>query len=277
MFNLVGPGHFGKMGIPLIAGREFSDRDTLASGKVAVVNERFVKQFFPNTNPIGRHFASSDSKTLDIEVVGVIKDAHYSGVKQSPPRVYYLPYRQSSEIGSLRFYVRTALPADKMMPQIRRVMKALDADLPVENLRTLDEQISRNIRSDRLVLQLSAAFAVLATLLAMLGLYGVMAYNVARRTREIGIRIALGAAQENIRGMVMREVGFIIAAGVVVGVPAALALARLTESQLFGVKSFDPVVVVAAVLALTLSAVLAGYLPARRATRVDPIVALRYE
>jgi predicted permease len=277
MFNLVGPGHFGKLGIPLVVGREFNERDNLASGKVAIVNEQFVKQFFPNTHPIGHHFSNMGSKALDIEVIGVIKDAHYSGVKQSPPRVYYLPYRQSSEIGSLQFYVRSALPSDKVMPQIRRVIKSLDADLPLENLRTLDEQISRNIRSDRLVLQLSAAFAVLATLLAMLGLYGVMAYNVARRTREIGIRIALGAAQENIRGMVMREVGFIIAAGVVIGVPAALALARLTESQLFGVKSFDPIVVAGAVVALSLSAVFAGYLPARRATRVDPIVALRYE
>ncbi|MEO8663243.1 MAG: FtsX-like permease family protein, partial [Bryobacteraceae bacterium] len=277
MFNMVGDGYFGKIGMPLLSGREFTDRDTQAGSKVAIVNERWAKMFLGNKNPIGRHFGLSGSKTLDIEIVGVVKDAHYSGVKQAPPRVYFIPYRQSEDAGSLNFYVRSSLPREQVMTQIRAVMRSLDPNLPLEGMKTLDEQIKLNIRSDRLVLQLAAAFAVLATLLAMLGLYGVMAYNVARRTREIGIRMALGAEAARIRGMVMREVALILAVGLVFGIPLALSASRLAESQLFGVKSFDPIVVVSATSALALAAVLAGYIPARKATRIDPMVALRYE
>ena len=164
-----------------------------------------------------------------------------------------------------------------MVPQIRRVMASLDRDLPLENLRTLDEQIRMNVQQDRIVLQLAAVFAVLATALAMLGLYGVMAHSVTRRTREIGIRMALGAEPGRIRGMVMRELLWILIAGLVTGVPAAMLLARYTETQLFGVKARDLMVVVSAVLALTATAVAAGYLPARRASRVNPLEALRYE
>jgi putative ABC transport system permease protein len=279
MFNIVGAGFFGKMGIPLAAGREFKDSDTQAAPKVAIVNETFAKHFFGNRNPIGRKLTPGwDPKVLpDIEIVGVVKDSKYSNVKQKTPRVYYTPWAQSKDIGELSFYVRTALSPSQMAPQIRRVMSSIDRDLPLEGLRTLEEQVARTIRQDRIVLQLAASFAAIATVLAMLGLYGVMAYSVTRRTREIGIRLALGAGTARIRSMVMRELLVILAAGLLLGVPAALALGRMTESQLFGVKAYDTSVVLGAVSALAAAAFLAAYLPARRATRVNPVEALRYE
>ncbi|MGA2186693.1 MAG: FtsX-like permease family protein [Bryobacteraceae bacterium] len=184
-------------------------------------------------------------------------------------------------LDGLSFYVRSALPPGRMVPQIRRVMQSLDAELPLQDLRTFDDQVNISVRPQALLLDLAGAFAVLATLLAMVGLYGVMAYSVTRRTREIGIRIALGAATARIRGMVMREMLLVPGVGIVVGVPASLGLARFVASLLFGVKPFDATVVAGAVLALSAAALLAGWLPARlparRATRVDPLLALRDE
>ncbi|HBY61180.1 MAG TPA: hypothetical protein DEH78_15265 [Solibacterales bacterium] len=275
-FNLVGAGFFSKMGIPLVSGREFEERDNAAGPKVAVVSERFAKHFFGNRNPLGRKFGlGGDPPT--IEIAGVVKDSKYSSVKEESPILYYLPWRQSESTGTLAFYVRSALPSEQAVEQIRRTMKRLDADLPLEDFRTFDEQIRINIRSDRMVLQLAGSFAVLATVLAMLGLYGVMAYSVTRRTREIGIRLALGAPLASIRGMVMREVLLILAGGLAIGVPGAIALARLVESELYGVKSFDAAVVAGAVAALAVAALMAGFAPARRAARIEPTVALRYE
>ncbi|HTS24544.1 MAG TPA: ABC transporter permease [Bryobacteraceae bacterium] len=274
MFNEVGPGYFGKIGTPLIAGREFTEADNLASPHVAIVNQQFVKSMLEGRNPIGVRFSADDTP---IEIVGVVKDSHYSKVKQEPPNVFYVPWRQDKYLNSLSFYVRSALPPAQTIPQIRRVLASLDHDLPPENMRTLDEQVRKNISSERLVLQLAAAFAVLATLLAMLGLYGVMAHSVTRRTREIGIRMALGAAPGRIRGMVMRELLWILGIGLATGIPAALALSRLTQSQLYGVQAFDAAVVLCAAAALTATAMAAAYLPARRASRVSPLNALRYE
>ena len=275
-FNEVGPGFFGRMGIPLINGREFTESDTPAGSKVAVVNETFARHFFGAGNPIGRKFGPG-GKTPDIEIVGLVKDSKYSEVRQKPPRLYFTPYRQDKEIGGIYFYVRTALPAGRMVPQIRRAMRQMDADLPLENLRTMEDQVRLSIRSDRLLLQLASAFAVLATALAMLGLYGVMAYGVTRRRREFGIRMALGADARSIRGLVLAEVGIILSIGVALGVPASLGLARLVESQLFGVKSFDAPVTAAAIAALCVTGLVAGYLPALTASRTDPQQALRNE
>lgn len=273
MFNEIGPGFFGKMGIPLIAGREFTERDNQAGPKVAIVNQQFVKHFLEGRSPIGTKFTGEG----EMEIVGVVKDSHYSGVKQQPPNLYYTPWRQDKELGSLGLYVRSAIPAAQTISAVRQVMANIDRDLPAENLRTMEEQVRRNIRTDRVVLELAGTFAVLATLLAMLGLYGVMAHSVTRRTREIGIRMALGAGPGRIRGMVMREMTGILALGLAVGVPAALVLSKYTESQLFGVKARDMAVVVGAVVALSVTSALAGFLPARKASRVSPMNALRYE
>lgn len=277
-YNEVGPGYFGKMGMALVAGREITEQDGAAAPKVTVINETFARHFFGSGNPIGRKLTPGSGKvTPNIEIVGVIKDAKYSSVKQKTPRVYYIPWRQSKESNGMSFYIRTALPPAKIMPQIRHVMATIDRDLPLESLRTLEEQVSRNIRSDRLVLQLAATFAVIATMLAMLGLYGVMAYSVTRRTREIGIRMALGAGANRIRSMVMRELFTILVIGLAVGIPAALGLSIYAKSQLFGVEAFDIGIIAAAIAALIFAALMAGYIPVRRATRVSPTQALRYE
>jgi predicted permease len=273
----VGPGFFGKMGIPLMTGREFHEGDRIGAPKVAVVNEQFVKSFLEGRQPIGLRFGIGNSGTPDIEIVGVVKNSHYSAVKDRPPELYYTPWRQDRQPAWLTFYVRSAVPTDQMARQIRRVLTSIDRNLPAENLRTLDEQINVNIQSDRLVLELAGAFAFLATVLAMLGLYGVMAHGVTRRTREIGIRMALGAAPARIGSMVLREMLWILGIGLAVGVPAALVLARFTKSQLFGVEAFDLAVVAAAPLALSVAAVAAVAVPARRASRVSPLDALRYE
>jgi predicted permease len=276
--NQIGPGFFGQMGIPLLFGREFTERDNRAGQKVAIVNEQFARYFFGNANPLGRKFTPGWGKvTPDIEIVGVVKDSHYAQVNEKPVRVYYTPWRQSEDLGSLNFYLRSALPPSQILAGIRRVVLTLDPSLPPMSLRTLEDQIRLNIQTERLELQLASTFAILATVLAMLGLYGVTAYSVTRRTREIGIRVALGAAPGSIRAMVMRETLWILGIGLATGVPAALFLAKYAKSQLYGVTANDPIIIIGAVLALCVAAALAGFIPALRASRVNPLDALRYE
>ena len=273
-YNEIGPGYFAKLGIPLLAGREFSESDNLAGPKVAVVNEEFVRRYLAGQNAIGQQFTGN---AVPLEIVGVVKDSHYGGVKEKPYPVFYTPWRQDKHLGALMFYVRTALPAEKMIPQIRMLLARFDRSLPAESLRTLDEQVAQSISRERILVQLAAAFAALATALAMLGLYGVMAHSVARRTREIGIRMAVGATPWLIRGMVMREMLWIAGVGLALGVPAALALAKYPESQLYGVNPHDAMVAAGAALALAATAAAAAYIPARRASKVSPMRALRYE
>jgi predicted permease len=276
-FNEVGPGFFGKAGIPLVSGREIRETDTAAAPKVVVVNEAFVQKFFAAQNPVGHRLGFGKAGELDTEIVGVVKDSHYAGVRQQPPPVFYRPWRQDEKIGSISFYVRSDLSPKQIIPQIRTVMRSLDPDVPLNDVRTLEEQVHTNIRTDELIMRLGASFAILATVLAMLGLYGVMAHGVAQRTREIGIRMALGAAPAKIRSMVMRELVWILGFGLALGIPAALASARLVESRLFGVQAKDATVVICATLLLMITACAAAYWPARRASRVDPLNALRCE
>ena len=275
--NQIGPGFFGKMGIPLIAGREFTEADTAAAPRVAVVNEEFARHFFGGQNPIGRHFSERGSKNGDIEIVGLVKDSRYSSVRKETPPLFFTPWPQEDKVNYLNFYVRSGLPASQMVQQIRRMMTRVDRNLPAMELRTLDDTVRQNIQNDRLILQLAGTFAGLATVLAMLGLYGVMAHSVTRRTREIGIRMALGAAPAKIRGMVLREMTVMLGAGLALGMGAAFLLVKYIKSQLYGVKTDDAVAITTAVLVLVLTAAIAGWFPIRRAARVNPVEALRYE
>jgi putative ABC transport system permease protein len=275
----VGPDYFRTMGTPLIAGREFTPADNLAAPKVAVVNEAFVRHFLANQNPIGRHFAlgAGASTKPDIEIVGVVKDAKYAELREAPPRAFYLPYRQMKQQSDLYFYLRTAIEPEQIASQIRREVAALDSKLPIRDLKTMQAQIEENLIAERLLSFLTGAFAGLATLLAAIGLYGVLAYNVSRRTREIGIRMALGAEAGHVRGLVVREVAVMIAIGTGVGLALAAGAGLLIRSQLYGLPYWDPSVYGSAAAVLWIVALAAAYIPARRATRVDPMVALRYE
>lgn len=276
-YDEVGPDFFGKLGIPLITGREIRDTDTAAAPKVTVVNEQFVKSFCGGRNPLGLTMQMGKNGTTTAQIVGVVKNAHYSGVRQEIPPVFYMPWRQDPRLGNITFYLRTALPEAQVAAQIRQTMRTIDRDLPLVDMRTLADQVHHNLRDDEMALRLGAAFAVLATLLAMLGLYGVMANGVARRTREIGIRMALGAAPGRIRTLIMRELVWILAIGLGVGIPAALAGARLTASRLFGVKPNDVTVIAGTAILLAATAAVAAFLPAQKASRVNPLDALRHE
>ena len=278
-FNGVGAGHFRAIGVPLLAGREFTNADDIGRPKVAIVNETFAKKYGLGANPVGKRMAqgSADTIPLDIEIVGLVRDTKYSSVKREIPPVFFVPHRQQSHVGDMFFYVRTSGEPTTMLRAVVALMQRIDPMLPVENLRTMPEEIKRNSSEDRMISTLSATFASLATLLAAIGLYGVLAFSVAQRTREIGVRMALGAHAAQVRGMVLREVGKMVLIGGVIGVAGALALSKAAQSMLFEMTGADPVVMSAAVLVLALVALAAGYVPAMRASRVDPMHALRYE
>lgn len=276
-FSRVGAGFFRTLGIALASGREFAATDSADAPKVAIVNEAFVRKFSPSSSALGKRMQVGAGGKNDIEIIGIAKDAKYSQVKDATPPLFYLPYRQDKGIGATSFYVKTALPTEQIVPALRQAIAALDPNLPIEELKTLDAQVNENISLDRMISSLAAAFAALATILAAVGLYGVLAFTVARRTREIGIRLAIGASASAIRNMVLREVGIMVAIGVSLGLPAALLLARYAESLLFEMKGWDPVVLSAAVVLVASVSLASGYLPARRAMGTDPMQALRYE
>ncbi len=277
--NWVGPNFFSTLGIPLIAGREFDNRDVSSAPKVAIVSERMARKFFNGQNPISRHFAfgSGNGVHPDIEIVGLVKDSKNTDLRQEIRPLVYIPYAQDTHQGNATFYVRTNVEPTAMASTLRKTVQNVDANLPVFDLKTLDQELDEIAFSERLLTFFSVCLGVLAALLAAIGLYGVMAYMVSRRTREIGIRMALGATQQNVAWLVLRENVRISAAGLGIGLVAAFAIGKLIESQLFGVKASNPLVFLAAAVLLSAVAFLAGWLPARRAAAVDPMVALRYE
>jgi len=278
-YNEVGPGYFRTLGVPLFAGREFTAADALGAPKVAIVNEAFAKKFNLGHDAVGKHISDSvgPKAKLDTEIVGLVQNAKYSSVKVPVPPLFFRPYRQDATIGFNSFYVRTGLEPHQLFATIRQVVAKADPNLPIENLRTLPEQVRQNVFLDRLITTLSAAFAALATLLAAIGLYGVLAYTVTQRTREIGLRMALGAQPSRVRRMILAQVGRMTLIGGVVGLLGALWLGRVAESLLYQLTGSDPVVLVVSAIVLSMVAFGAGLIPAERASRVDPMHALRYE
>lgn len=286
--NSVSPNYFTTLGVPVVAGRDFTMQDTQqvlhkepdnwVPTKI-IVNESFVKRYFGGRNALGRHvgFGIDPGTKTDMEIVGVVKDIKYMNLRNEIPDQAFLPYLASRNQGGMTVFVRTAADPDTIFPILRAKIRELDANLPVYGMRTVQEDLNDTLVTERMTANLSAVFGFLATLLAIIGLYGVMAYSVARRTREIGIRIALGALEGSVVWMVMKEVLVLILIGVVVALPSAFGLTRLIRAQLYGVAPSDPWTMLLATIGLTLVACAAGYIPALRASRVDPIRALRYE
>ena len=277
--NWVGPDFLSAMGAPLVSGREINESDIATAPNVAVINERFAQRFFPDRNPIGQHFGfgGGDDVKLDVEIVGIVKDSKNVDLRTAVGPYVLVPYSHSSHFGNATFYVRTNQDPASLATAVRKTVQNYDGTLSVFDMRTLTAQVDDIVFTDRLVTYFSLALGLLASLLAAVGLYGVMAYVVARRTREIGIRMALGATQRNVAGMVLGEIAGVAAVGLAIGLTAAYAIGRALESQLFGVKASDPFVFAAATGLLIIVALLAGWLPARNAASVDPMVALRYE
>ena len=287
--NSVGPNYFATLGIPIIEGRDFTTRDTQEikhgpeadnwSPTVIIINQSFAEKYFKGRSPVGRHmgFGSDPGTKTDMEIIGVVKDVKYNNLRDAIAPQAFIPYLASRFQGEMTVYLRTSIDPEQLMLLVRRKVQRLDPNVPVYAMRTVDEQIDQSLRTERLVASLSSVFGLLATVLAVVGLYGVMAYTVERRTREIGIRMALGALQGNVLWLVMKEVVLLVAGGIALGVPAALLLTNLVRNQLYGIPPHDPVTLLLAVLGLATVAALAGFVPALRASRVDPTCALRYE
>jgi predicted permease len=274
--NALSPGYFQTMGIRMLEGRDFDERDIKKDAKVCIVNRKFAEHYFGGRSAVGRHvgMGGGPGTKLDIQIIGVVENSLYEGPREGVRRQMFVPRWGN---GSAAFYVRTASDSAAVYSALRAEVKKLDSSMPVYELKTLAAQLDQTLLTERLVAMLSAGFGALATFLASIGLYGVMAFVVARRTKEIGLRMALGARRRSVLWLVMKEVLLLFGVGLAVGLPAALALGRYVAAQLYGVEPGDPAIAAAAVGLLALVAVLAGTLPAQHASRIDPLTALRYE
>jgi len=274
--NAVTPGYFKTMKIPLVEGRDFVEADQLPQGKVVIVNQKFAKHYFPNESAVGKRIGQGNrpNTPLNIEIVGVAADSLYEGPREGVHRQVFWP---RAGRGSAVVYMRTRTASSNTYDMVRRTVAQVDASMPVYGLRTVESQLDETLLTDRLVAMLSASFGLLATLLASVGLYGVMAFVVARRWKELGIRIALGAEPVRVQWIVMREVLLLLGIGLAVGLPSALWLGKYLSSQLYGIQPRDPAIAAGMIGLLATVSILAGLIPARRAGRIDPIRALRHE
>lgn len=279
-FDMIGPQYFSTVGIPMLLGREFGAQDTASSPRVCIINEAFVKTFFAGRNPIGRHVTEKfgDQKAT-YEIVGVSKNARDHRLRGEVPPRFYIPAEQGMD-GMLpwaTFEIRTAGDPSQMLAAVRKTILAVNEDFPIDNARPLTANLDNMTEQPRMIARLCTIFGLVALLLAATGLYGVLSYGVARRTNEIGIRMALGAARGNVIGMILRETGIMIVIGAVVGVAATAGAARLVATRLYGLGALDPLTVSSAIGILGVVALIAGYIPAARAARVNPTQALRHE
>lgn len=276
-YNEIGVGYFRTLGIPLLTGRDFERTDAPGAPKVAIVNRRFVERFGLGPEPVGKRMAYGDQAELDIEIVGVVGDSKYDDLRGETPAQFFLPRRQDPALGSMGFYLRSAGAPEPVLAAVQAAVAKFDPGLPVEGLRTMPQQLDVLLDADRFVGTLAVAFALLATLLAALGLYGVLNYMLAQRTREIGLRLALGAAPRRLRRMVLGQVGRMTLIGGALGLVAALGVGRAANSVLYGLEGHDPMVLLAACVVLAVVALLASWLPVRRVGQVDPMAALRHD
>jgi len=279
-FDAIGPGYFATIGVPLLRGREFGLQDNATAPHVCVINEAFAKQFFNGRDPIGRHLTEKFGGAKNVmEVVGVAKNARDHALRDNVPPRFYIPGEQGmqgpNEWGI--FEIRTAGDPAQMMSAVRKAILSVNQSLPVEDTRPLVQSLERNTAQPRMIARLCTTFGLVALLLAATGLYGVLSYGVARRTNEIGIRMALGAGRMRVISMILQETGLMIAIGVVIGVAATAILVRFVATQLYGLSSLDPLTILSAICILSLVALIAGYIPAARAARVNPVTALRHE
>jgi predicted permease len=278
-FNAVSPGYFDAMGIRVLEGRDFDARDTLNSQRVAIVNTAFERKYFSKGSAVGHRFGrGSDPGTkTDIEIIGVVSDARYESLRDPVPEEGYLCVGQIPDANSMTFYASTSRDTASAAAAIRAAVKQTDPDLPVANMKMLDRQVDESLAADRMIASLSTLFGVMATGLVLMGIYGVMSFTVTRRSREIGIRMALGALGGNVVWLVMREVLVLVSVGILIGLPAAYALTRLAQAQLYGIQPGDPASIALATVLLTVVTMIAGYVPARRAASFNPLRILRYE
>jgi predicted permease len=279
-FNVVGQQFLSTMGIPLVAGRSFNASDTETSPKVAIVNRELAKEFYSHSDPIGQNFTTDLKDTTPITIIGICGDAKYDRVKKQVKSTYYLPYRQrGSPDGGMQmtYEISSQMDPKAIVSSLRAAVEAVDKNLPLLDVRSQQEQIRYSMRQELVLADLTAGFGVLALVLASIGIYGIMAYAVSRRTNEIGIRMALGAHPRLVLGMVLREASWLAAIGIIIGLCAALAMGRVIAGMLYGLKSWDPATLVASAVLLSAVAVAASWIPARRAAAVDPMRALRHE
>ena len=276
-YNAVSPGFFETMGTPLVAGRDFAERDVQSGARVAIVSESFVKRYFPDGIALGRHISNPGAGIDHYEIVGVARDAKYLDLKEAFPRTVYVPLNQKRMAGPTLLVHTIASNPMWLVPEVEGALHNLDPAMRLGNVRTFEEHIDRSILTERIMATLGAFFGVLALVVACLGIFGVMAFQVAQRTREFGVRVALGATPRRVTTLVLGDVSVIVAIGSVIGAATAAGVARMIKAFLFGVGTTDPAVFIFAMILLAVASLCAGYIPARRAARVDPMVALRHE